>query len=219
MVCWLPVLPWRSAIVAGALGAAGVAAGVAVMGADAWMDWMAITRERRVFPNPANLSLVAALARIAGHPLVSVPGDWPYGQPVWSLLVLAVLAVTWLRGRSGSVDQGLLAFGLAGILVSPIGWAYYLVIVLAPFIAWGEQQRWPRAVLPAVMLLLVPRDAMFWLSEHGFGWAGASLGGFGALLLWAAAVRTPARVGLEPVAEERAPALDSPRPEVAHAGS
>lgn len=191
LVCWLPALPWRRAAAVVALGMMGIAAGVALTGVEPWREWQAIVGERRVFPNPANLSLVAWFARIERAPLVSTPGNWPYGQPLWSVLALAVTVVSFLRARSMGADQRFLVLGLAGILVSPLGWAYYLVVVLAPFVAWGQARAWPWPVLLAVGLLLVPRDTMFWLSAAGWGWIGGSLGALGALLVWTAAVASP----------------------------
>jgi hypothetical protein len=182
LVSWLPLLRGRGLAWAVAVGLGGIAIGVALLGWTTWSEWAETLRAKPVRPNVINLSLLAAFSRFLGMTLENT-GGWPYGQPLWLVLVGITLALTW-SARHGSVDRAWLLFGLAGLLVSPLGWAYYLVAVTGPLIAWGETHRWPRPALAGVGFLMFTREFMEWIAVGPTAAVGGSFAFFGVLLIW-----------------------------------
>jgi hypothetical protein len=188
--CWIPLLRrygWTWALAAGAVAAA---AGVALLGWEVWNDWSATVQSRPVRPNVVNLSLLGALARLQRRSLTDVDTVWPYDQPLWPVLALLVAGLT-LRAWAGDIDRAWLAFGLAGILVSPFGWTYYVVVVTGPLLAWATRNDWPWPAVAAVMSLMATRE---WLQRLDVtSWAGGSLAFFGLVLLWFTALHWDTR--------------------------
>lgn len=115
---------WR--VIAWAIGAASSAAlaGVLLAGVPSVLRWIETGRQVSWFHHPLNASLAGLLAR-------SGVGWFP-----WALLTIGLLAATVaaLR-RSPSIDASWLAAGLASLLVSPLGWAYYLPMLAGPLAA------------------------------------------------------------------------------------
>lgn len=185
LACWLPVLTFRRALVTVAMGLGAVLTGVAIFGIDSWTEWSAAVQGKPVRPMVVNLSILAAIGRGLRTTLINDGTGWPYDQPLWVLLAIGAVAVTW-RARSGSTDRTWLTFGLAGILVSPLGWAYYLVAITGPLLGWGEAQKWPWPSLVAIGFLLATREFMQELNLYG--WFGGSIAFFGVVLLWLTAM-------------------------------
>jgi arabinofuranan 3-O-arabinosyltransferase len=143
---------WR--VIACALASASAAAGAGVLlaGVPSVWRWMETGRSVSWFHHPLNASLAGLLARSG------------LGWLPWAILIVAVLAVkiAALR-RSASIDASWLAAGLASLLVSPLGWAYYLPLIAGPLaaitirrpalIAAGLGFVWP---VPFVMSLTSP---------------------------------------------------------------
>jgi hypothetical protein len=75
---------------------------------------------------------------------------------------------------------------LTAVLISPIGWTYYLLILSGPLAAWGQQQGWPNGIKTPLMLLMVPTQAVFllWVLHPMLG----SVYSAAALFLWAVVI-------------------------------
>jgi len=111
----------RAALVA----AAAMGTGVALAGPLSVQRWIETGRLVTWFQHPANASLLGLMAR-------GSVTSWP----VWSLLSVAgvILSVALVR-QSRTLDIEWATFGLLSILVSPLGWVYYLPVVAGPVVA------------------------------------------------------------------------------------
>jgi arabinofuranan 3-O-arabinosyltransferase len=123
-----------AAVVAGAA----IGTGVAFAGPLSLQRWIETGRLVTWFQHPANASLLGLMAR-AGMT------SWP----VWLLLSVAgvILSVALVR-RSRTLDVEWATFGLLSILVSPLGWVYYMPVVAGPVVAVALAR-------PAIMYALV----------------------------------------------------------------
>jgi len=111
-----------------------LSAGLALGGTTGFLRWLETGRHVSWFHHPLNAS-IAGLAARAGA-----------GWELWALVALAVVFVTALAIRhSKDLDAAWLACGLASLLASPLGWAYYLPLVAGPFAAIAL--RWPATVI------------------------------------------------------------------------
>lgn len=124
-----------------------------VAGPAAWVDW--VTLISRVSGNamtvPSVLS-VGAIAYRAGAPLpLATVLQW--GSIA---LVAAVMLYGWLRRPS---DVAIVVTAVASVVVSPIIWAHYAVILLLPVALLLERRQWWAAALPLVTWL--PIDAVY----------------------------------------------------------
>jgi len=154
-----------------------------------------------------NISLKGLAERVfnAQAPFVAVYPDAALVWPAWLLLALAVAALTtwrvWSVERQAGVDvdEAWAVLLLAALLVSPLGWIYYLPLATAPLLLMADTGRLPwrigwvgGAFVLGVGLLYVPMEVtvlgqpsrvatLVLLCLHG--WA--------VLLLWASLVAAP----------------------------
>ncbi len=136
----------------GVLLAGGVAA-AAVAGPASWLDWAGLIS--RVGSNamtaPGVLS-IGAIAYRAGAPLpIATFIQWGSAAAVGAVVLFA-----WLR-RAPAVAIAVTA--AASVLVSPIIWPHYAVILLLPVALLLERRQWWAAALPIVTWL--PIDAVY----------------------------------------------------------
>lgn len=115
---------WRVILWAVAAGSAAAIAGALLAGPSSVLRWIETGRQVYWFYHPLNASLAGLLSRSG------------MGWLPWAMLTIALLAgtVAALR-RSASIDASWLAAGLASLLVSPLGWAYYLPLLAGPLAA------------------------------------------------------------------------------------
>jgi hypothetical protein len=168
---WVLVLAWRRE-----WRSLGTAVGVVVIGGVLSIVAIGVTStsnyllhvlptiSRAFFAEPTNMSLWTL------GPRLGLP-DLAWVLPVGVLLVTAWLACTRLTLRGG---LGLMT--LAGLLASPITWAFYLVLALLPlFNLLGDAARphrrpWEVAALVCVFLLLsISQAVLFELARAGLG--------------------------------------------------
>jgi hypothetical protein len=146
---------------------------------------------------PMNLSLRGMADRVfvAHGPFAAVFAAPAVVQPAWLVAALVVVAVTAWRtwpARGVDVDRVFATLLVAALLVSPLGWIYYLPLATAPVVALAIRRELSgpgplRVALAAIALafLYVPVE----VTERGQPSALATLGlacahGWGALLLW-----------------------------------
>ena len=132
---------------------AGAVAASAVAGPGAWLDWIGLIS--RVGSNaltaPQVLS-IGAIAYRAGVPLpVATVLQWGSAAAVAAIALLA-----WLRYPP---SVAIVVTAVASVLVSPIVWAHYAVILLLPVALLLERRQWWAAALPIVTWL--PVDALY----------------------------------------------------------
>ena len=124
-----------------------------VAGPGAWPDWLGLIS--RVGGNaltaPQVLS-IGAIAYRAGVPL-AVASAIQWGS---AALAGAVALVAWVRYPA---SVAIVVTAVASVLVSPIVWAHYAVILLLPVALLLERRQWWAVVLPIVTWL--PWDVLY----------------------------------------------------------
>jgi alpha-1,2-mannosyltransferase len=140
------------AIGLGVLLACAVAA-AAVAGPAAWLDWIGLIS--RVGSNALTAPQVLSIGAIsyrAGVPLpIATVLQWGSAAVVGAVAVFA-----WLRYSTSVV---IVVTAVASVLVSPIVWAHYAVILLLPVALLLERRQWWAVALPIITWL--PVDAVY----------------------------------------------------------
>jgi Glycosyltransferase family 87 len=123
---WLVRRQWRALAVVGLVVVGTLALGAVSLGAASYVEWY------HTLPNmPAGERLNVSLQQL--------------GRGPWAVLaVLLAAGSTWAATRV-SVDRAWFLLLLAGILISPLGWAYYGVLLIGPLSVL--QPRWALAGL------------------------------------------------------------------------
>jgi hypothetical protein len=143
---------WWGVMWAVAVAACAASAGVLFAGVPSFFRWIETGRQVTWFHHPLNASLAGLLSR-AG-----------LGWQFWAMIVAVLMAATVIAlRRSRSLDASWLSAGLAALLISPLGWAYYLPLLAAPLTAVAMRRPvlvvaglgfvWP---VPFVMVLAPP---------------------------------------------------------------
>jgi hypothetical protein len=168
-VLYLVRRQWRA--LAGALlgDAAVTLVGVLLTGLPAWLAWLNRVRHVYWFDIPYNASIMGVLSR-TGH------GD----TVTWAGLVVVLAGATvaaWLR-YSDDLDRDWLISLLAALLISPLGWRYYLSLGVGPFLGWAVRAslRW-QALLAVIAVFFCPAFDMRGATD-------VELGTIGSLLFW-----------------------------------
>ena len=199
---WLLVTRnWRAvaSMVVGALVPAAI--GAAAFGTASYVAWVRGLFRVGWWYLPMNISIRGLTERVfnAGVPYAPVWHVPGLSRPAWLLLAgivaLATAARTWPRTSwCSDVDRTYALLLVAALLVSPLGWIYYLPLVTGPLIALSMRRqivcaRWygVLSLSLALALLYVPME----VTEMGQPKALATLTlasahGWGALLLWIA---------------------------------
>jgi hypothetical protein len=192
---------WRSTVAMGIAIAAMFACGAALVGVAAYADWIRQLGGVTWAEHYMNASLLGLLERTFSatpwgrHPLMDIPGAI---RPLWVIATGTVCALTYLSWRSTrDVDRLFLMTGAAMLLVSPLGWVYYLWFLMPPLAALlaepgrlSRREAWLLAI--GLILLFVP-PPLPWRSFVS-GSLTATLGSiysWGLLVLWAGARRSP----------------------------
>jgi hypothetical protein len=209
-IAWLAATRrWRAT--AAAMGAAGaaVAVGAAAYGAGTYLDWVSGLGRIGWWWLPMNASLRGLVSRLfdAGASMAAVmPAPWLV-QPAWMLLTGVVVLVTvWRTVRLAApvlapetVDAAFLVLVLSALLVSPLGWVYYLPLATGPALAAASRGPilgkvgWQRGLLlGSVALLYVPFEvAEAWQPSAFATLTLASIYAWGLLGCWTALMLLP----------------------------
>ena len=118
-------------------------------------------------------SRVGGLAYMANQSIRGVLHRFDPGQPVETLLWVALSAITVLLAvivarRTRNDVVALLGIALAGLLVSPVSWSHHWVWCVPAFLALGFAARrtWSKVVL-AVLLVIFCVQPFTWLPSTG----------------------------------------------------
>jgi hypothetical protein len=204
---------WRA--LAGAVGGAGacVLLGALVYGVPAYREWLHGLSRVEWWWLPMNVSLRGLAERLfhAGAPYARVIDRPALARPVWIVLAAVAASVTawrtWPRPSVGvDLDRLFAVLLVAALLVSPLGWVYYLPLATGPVLALVVRRDLWRGSLECSLFiaglacLYLPME----LTEKGQPSALATLflasaHGWGALLVWASLARrvAPARAASE----------------------
>lgn len=179
---------WRAAFAATAAGVALFGAGVLVGGIEntrAWFDALGVYQGEEL---EINLSLYAVLTRALTSnrdfaQVLTAPG---LVQPLWVLGAALILGSLWWRFRSTEdIDAEWASVLLAALLISPIGWIYYLPLAIGPVAATLLTRPVSRTAIVGLVLLLVPH--LLLTAGQPNPWLTVTLGsayGWGAFLIW-----------------------------------
>jgi hypothetical protein len=108
-----------------------LAAGLGFAGVASFRRWIEVGRQVTWFANPLNASLIGILSR--------ANFGWGLWLPVASALGIVTLAVV---SRRQDVDFDWLVCGALSLLVSPLGWVYYVPLLAGPLVAVSLERPW-----------------------------------------------------------------------------
>lgn len=132
---------WRALGACAATGAGAVLVGAAVFGPGAYVEWLRQLPQVSWAGHYLNASWFAVVVRALGESSLAPLARWE--AAVWPTSIagaMAVGAVTlarlWPRpSSSAGIDRDWACLLLAALLMSPLGWCYYLWIPLWPLVA------------------------------------------------------------------------------------
>lgn len=193
---------WRAlgGFAAGVVGA--VAIGAAAFGLSVYADWLSGLDRIGWWFLPLNVSWRGVVDRLfrAGAGFAPVFESPELVRPLWIAGVLAMAAAAvWRLARSrraADVDRGMAVVLLTALLLSPLGWIYYVPLVTGPILALATRGRLlprhprGRAVFVAgLALLYLPFEASEALQPSRLATLTlASAYSAGTLALWAGLV-------------------------------
>ena len=126
---------------AASFSAAATALTMVLTGTAPWRAWLQAGGQVDWLARPFNLSLWGVAARFTG-PRAGI-GDL---SSWWVIAILLVALVTWAQTiREANPDRRFFFAGLWSLLLTPLGWGYYLPLLLGPAMA-----AWPRSRLALV---------------------------------------------------------------------
>lgn len=130
---------WTGALACAATGVCAVIAGWILAGTDGYLAWLQNLRHVTWTWHVFNGSIWGVAARLFGPQQIAIATEWtPLAvSPSWSGALVAVgvaLTVTLLvRGvRRGDIDGTYALLALGSLLLSPLGWVYYLPASFGP---------------------------------------------------------------------------------------
>lgn len=158
------------------------AAGVTVFGWHAHVEWVRSLQAVSWTWSNMNASITGWLSRSLDVspmfvPLAVMPS---IVRPLWIAIALVVAAATLLASRR-SISHAFAVTLLGSLLMSPLGWVYYVPLALAPCLELWRARRPPLAVVGIVLgatPLLVP---------SAFGMAGLAVVSLGSVYFWSVA--------------------------------
>ncbi len=153
---------WRAFAMAGLVGAAAFLAGLLVFGWSAHREWIAALRSVEWPWAAMNASLFGLLSRTFGPspyyaPILAAPAVITIGW--WLAAGVVALITLWAARRS--VDHGFAAVTLGALLISPLGWVYYIWLAVAPCLSMWWKHR-PAILRLAALGLCVP---LIWVTD------------------------------------------------------
>jgi hypothetical protein len=173
--------------------------GICIFGAASYGEWIATMARVHWTASPLNASLRGMFERwfTAGNPYVLPLWLQPAVVP-W-LWTLAVGAVCWLvlrlMVRLADIDLAWSLLIVTALVVSPLGWVYYLWVAIGPLTAvvprlWNARDwRFEATFAAIVALCWFPRSLVLGIPNAFGTLILSSLYGWGMLLLWASLAR------------------------------
>jgi hypothetical protein len=179
-----------------------VACGAAVFGTDAVRQWIALlsaTPPRMQLAFFINASLSALVARVLAP------------HAIWIGAVGIVAAASIAAARTCDEDRLWLVAITASLLISPLGWIYYLPLLTAPLIVLAVEERLPSWTWIVWPLLVVPPVSQGFMQSNALeALTLGSVYSWGLLFIWIAAV-TPLR---SPGGDRRVRSAEAIGPEI-----
>jgi len=200
---------WRS--LAAVMGSAFLCFGVGILtfGVDAYISWLQRLATVNWVWHALNASVLGFLTRVFQETAIYIPfiAAPELIRPLWMMTAILIGGVTLLAAAAddslAATDRGFALLILAALLISPLGWGYYLWLPVGPFAAlipvwWKDRTDATRSAETVVRsrnllcLLALPGLAWPFLCVTWFQpspWATVSLGSvyfWSTFLLWLA---------------------------------
>lgn len=168
---------WRAVITAGVTLLGCFVVGVMVFGVEAYRSWLATLAAVNWTLGDTNVSLLGFLTRVFSanamfSSLIDMPGVI---RPLWLLIAgfigaLTFAVSTWSRDEN-TTDRSFALLLLAALLISPLGWTYYLWFPLGPFTAlWCSWWRAKRGAVVPPFSALQWRNWLLLAATPGLVW-------------------------------------------------
>ena len=159
------------------LGVSGslLGAGWLLFGQASYLSWVSVLAQVHWPGMDMNGSLLGFLTRTLGpsihHEPVIVARHLV--QPLWLLAAVAIglitLGVCWIHRGTGEVDRSLALLLTAAMLITPVGWIHYAVLLMGPAAAWIVNLSSRRSTTlrnsAAFLLVLAAAPGLFWPSQ------------------------------------------------------
>ena len=164
---------WRALRTMGAVAAITLAAGVLVFGADAYREWALQIPRVNWGTHYFNASIAGVVERLFGVSYYATASRNPWVARTLIAAGLAAVALITFRHvirhradrRVESIDEDWAVLLLASLLLSPLGWVYYLWIAFGPAAAtMGHGRFWERR-RPADLLLIPGLGGWLWYGK------------------------------------------------------
>jgi glycosyl transferase family 87 len=171
LLVWLALRRrWLDAFVCAVVVGLIVTAGVALTGVNAYRVWLARTGNIQWAHWPLNWSLLGAWHR-------AVPTGVPDALLYSILAIVLALVFERLRHMPLTSPAGWVFALSSSLLLSPLGWGYYVWILLAPLASWLSEERKAsdRRIWGSLALFWVPPALFPLISLNTIGLASLSL--------------------------------------------
>jgi alpha-1,2-mannosyltransferase len=190
---------WRAAATMALAGLASFALGVAVFGWQAYASWIDVVSRVDWAFAPMNASIQGLVSRTFAPnpifaPLVDAPGIVrPLTLAASAVIAAGTAAIAMRAGQHRSADTVFAVVTLAALLISPLGWMYYVWFLAGPLVAlWPSTAAHRSPMRDAFIALAVPGLLlplyMTTVAAHS-GWTSLTLGSlytWSLLALWCA---------------------------------
>jgi hypothetical protein len=205
---------WSSIAAAAVTAALAASPGALLLGKSSYREWGAALARVYWFAHPLNASAFGYFDRVLGHPT-------PFSEPfiaapliavtlsrAFAVTIAAIVVVRLHKERDPDVTMALLI--LTALLLSPLGWSYYAVILAGPLAALAVRRPVRGAPLGMLgyVLLCVPYAVRF-----RFGPLVSALYGsvywWSAVALFVGVYRTQGCCAWTGLAQQRDPALSA----------
>jgi hypothetical protein len=180
------VLPWRVWLTAGVASAAATLGVILWTGWEPWSAWLRVGSGVAWLEWPPNASLWGFTARLQSGVLKSLSlSDL---NPLALCIVAALGFFAWfVATRERNVDRRFTFAVLWTVLMSPLGWIYYLPLGLAPMVS-----SWPNTIfiwIPVVCLTIPFHMIQDWFGTPAIVRTIGCVYGLAVLMAWAAWAR------------------------------
>jgi alpha-1,2-mannosyltransferase len=184
---------WRATLVAGLTLVLAFALGFLVFGIQAHRDWLTALRAVQWTGAVMNASVYGLVSRTWALDAFSTSRPATQVAGALSALILVVgVNASW---RTKDDDRALLILLATSLLASPLGWVYYLPIVIGPMLALAVSGRSNWWACVALVCLFFPHFLLWPYPSRLFAFTAGSTYTWSLIMLWVAAIRPVRRGG------------------------
>jgi hypothetical protein len=181
------VLPWRVGVTAGVISASISLCTILWTGWEPWAAWLRVGSVVTWLEWPPNASLWGMAARLQSGALKTISMQELHPIAIGAVVVAGAFA--WVQAvRERNLDRRFTLAVLWTVLMSPLGWIYYLPLGLAPMLAtWTHSN----AVWVALAFLTIPFHMIQdWFASPAIVRTVGCIYGAAVIIAWLAWTRT-----------------------------